>query len=85
MSAAQSEYLAPQLDPSPPRPELPSSDPREELARAERDYGALLDLYERRNPASGPRSRWAVSAERYALARARLDAARRAVDHLGRV
>lgn len=78
MSSAR-EFLNPALDPSPPRPEQPSTDPREELARAERDYNALLDHYQRRNPPSGPGSRWAISGERYALARARLDAARRAV------
>lgn len=73
-----SEFLTPQLDPLPLNPSERSSDPLEELRRAEADYDELLDWWERRHPVDGPRSRWDISA-RFVSVTLRLDAARRAV------
>ena len=74
-----SEYLDPKVDRSPPVGAPRSADSEEELRRARDCYDALLDAWERRNPVSGPRSRWEISGDRLALDRARLDAALRAV------
>lgn len=75
-------YLPPGLDPSPGGMSERSADPHEELRRAQADYDALLDWWERRHPVGpGPRSRWDLSA-RWPNVQMRLAAARRAVDAL---
>lgn len=74
------EYLDPAVDESPPRPTPRSAHPHDELMRAQADYDALLDWWERRYPVSGPRSRWDINADRLTLARTRIDAARRAIE-----
>jgi hypothetical protein len=71
------EYLHPDEDFSPERPER-SSNPQEELRRAQADWDALLGWWERRYPVSGPKTRWDVSERRLIEAKMRLVVAARA-------
>ncbi|MGF3057116.1 hypothetical protein [Microbacterium sp. YY-01] len=72
------EYLPPELDPNLATSSERSSDPITELARAQADYDAMLDWWERRHPVKGPKSRWNAS-NRWPQVQMRLAAAKRAV------